>query len=436
MNDQQPVNPFRRILRSLGPAIITASVVLGPGSILSASKIGHTYGYQMIWVLVIAVIMMIAMTALSARLGIQLKGTICDELASRAGRPVAAAIGIILFLIAACFQFSNNLGILAAVEPFIDEGSNISLWIIIGMNAFIIMALYGFKHLYGLIEKLMKLLVGIMMIAFAINLFQVKPDWLATLSGFIPSIPEGTFDTILPKWDAGKDKVMDQMTPLVALYATTFSVAGAFYQSYLVRQKGWTRSDLKQGLTDSVLGISALGLITMMVLITAASVLYQNPDITKLGSVADVAKSLEPAFGKSAMIIFSLGIFAGAFSSFLVNAMIGGSILADGFGLGGYIDLKWPKLCTVFALLVGMFVAIYTKTMGQKPVGLIIFAQSLTVLGIPMLAVAMLWLATRADMKGENKIPAWMKILGYLGLISSIFLALRTAVKLLLPLLN
>lgn len=436
MNDQQPINPFKRILRSLGPAIITASVVLGPGSILSASKIGHSYGYQMIWVLVIAVIMMIAMTALSARLGIQLKGTICDELASRAGRPIAIATGIILFLIAACFQFSNNLGVLAAVEPFIDEGSNISLGIIIGMNVFIIMALYGFKHLYGLIEKLMKLLVGIMMIAFAINLFQVKPDWLAALSGFIPSIPEGTFDTILPKWDAGADKVTDQMTPLVALYATTFSVAGAFYQSYLVRQKGWTRDNLKQGLIDSTLGISLLGLITMMVLITAAKVLYQNPDVTALKSVSDVAKSLEPAFGKSAMIIFSLGIFAGAFSSFLVNAMIGGSILSDGFGLGGYIDQKWPKLFTVFALLVGMGVAIYTKTMGQKPVGLIIFAQSLTVLGIPMLAIAMLWLATRADMKGENKIPAWMKILGFVGLISSVFLALRTAVKLLLPLIN
>lgn len=426
MNNQPPSNFFKRILSSLGPAIITASVVLGPGSILSASKIGHTYAYQMIWVLVVAVIMMIAMTALSARLGIQLEGTICEELAKRAGRPIAAATGIILFLIAACFQFSNNLGVLAAVEPFIDEGSNVSLGIIIGMNVFIIMALYGFKHLYGLIEKLMKLLVGIMMIAFAINLFQVKPDWLAAISGFIPSLPE---------WDETKS-VKDLMTPVVALYATTFSVAGAFYQSYLVRQKGWKRENLKQGLIDSTLGISLLGLITMMVLITAAKVLYQNPDITTLSSVTDVAKSLEPAFGKSAMIIFSLGIFAGAFSSFLVNAMIGGSILADGFGLGGYIDQKWPKLFTVFALMVGMAVAIYTKSMGVKPVGLIIFAQSLTVLGIPMLAIAMLWLATRSDMKGENAIPTWMKILGFIGLISSILLALRTAFNLIMPLIN
>ncbi|HCO24654.1 MAG: manganese transporter [Gimesia sp.] len=422
MNDQPPTSFFKRLLASLGPAIITASVVLGPGSILSASKIGHTYAYQMSWVLVIAVIMMIAMTALSARLGIQLKGTICDELAERAGRPVAAATGVILFLIAACFQFSNNLGVLAAVEPFMKEGNDYSLAIIIGMNAFIILALYGFKHLYGVIEKLMKLLVAIMIIAFAINLFQVKPDWLKAIAGLIPSLPEQAAN------GAGMKEVM---TPIVAMYATTFSVAGAFYQSYLVRQKGWTRANLKQGLIDSTLGISMLGLITLMVLITAAKVLYQNPDVETLTSVSDVATSLEPGFGKSAMVIFSLGIFAGAFSSFLVNAMIGGSILADGFGLGGYIDQKWPKLFTVFALMVGMAVAIYTKTMGQKPVGLIIFAQSLTVLGIPMLAIAMLWLATRADMKGENAIPAWMKILGFIGLITSVLLAIRTAVNLL-----
>ena len=422
MNDQPPTSFFKRLLASLGPAIITPSVVLGPGSILSASKIGHTYAYQMSWVLVIAVIMMIAMTALSARLGIQLKGTICDELAERAGRPVAAATGVILFLIAACFQFSNNLGVLAAVEPFMKEGNDYSLAIIIGMNAFIILALYGFKHLYGVIEKLMKLLVAIMIIAFAINLFQVKPDWLKAIAGLIPSLPEQAAN------GAGMQEVM---TPIVAMYATTFSVAGAFYQSYLVRQKGWTRANLKQGLIDSTLGISMLGLITLMVLITAAKVLYQNPDVETLTSVSDVATSLEPGFGKSAMVIFSLGIFAGAFSSFLVNAMIGGSILADGFGLGGYIDQKWPKLFTVFALMVGMAVAIYTKTMGQKPVGLIIFAQSLTVLGIPMLAIAMLWLATRADMKGENAIPAWMKILGFIGLITSVLLAIRTAVNLL-----
>jgi len=61
--------------------------------------------------------------------------------------------------------------------------------------------------------------------------------------------------------------VKDLMTPVVALYATTFSVAGAFYQSYLVRQKGWTRQNLKQGLIGLDTRHQSVGLITMMVLI-------------------------------------------------------------------------------------------------------------------------------------------------------------------------
>jgi Mn2+/Fe2+ NRAMP family transporter len=106
------------IWKSIGPALITASVVIGPGSILSVSKIGHQFGYQMTWVLVLAILLMISMTALSARLGVTLDNTLCEELAQRAGRPLAALAGITLFLIAACFQFGNNLGVLAAIEPF------------------------------------------------------------------------------------------------------------------------------------------------------------------------------------------------------------------------------------------------------------------------------------------------------------------------------
>ena len=40
-------------LGSIGPAILIAAVVLGPGSILANSKVGWQYGYDMVWVLVV-----------------------------------------------------------------------------------------------------------------------------------------------------------------------------------------------------------------------------------------------------------------------------------------------------------------------------------------------------------------------------------------------
>ena len=431
----EATQPRRRgILSSVGPAIITASVVLGPGSILSSSKIGFLYGYQMIWVLAIAVALMIGMTALSARLGILLEGTLCDELARRANRPVAALTGISLFLIAACFQFSNNIGVVLAIEPFLDEGNTtLPIIVIVGVNILVVVALLGFKTLYANVERLMKILVGVMTIGFATNLIFAKPDLMELLGGLVPSFPEGTGNNILPVWTDGK--VSDNMFPAVAMIATTFSIGAAFYQSYLVQQKGWGKEELKQGFIDSTLGILILGGITLMILVTAASVLHSNENVT-LTSAADVARQLQPLFGSLATWLFCLGIFAGAFSSFLVNAMIGGSILSDGLGFGGYMEQKGPKICTILALVIGMGVAIWIQYTGQKPVNLIIFAQAMTVLGVPLLAAVMLWLATRSDMVGERSIPTWMIVNGWIGLALASFLALRTAVKLLLPLIH
>ena len=63
-----------RLFRALGPALIVASVVLGPGSILSSSKVGAAYGFSMVWVLLVAAGLMMGMVALGARLGVSLEG--------------------------------------------------------------------------------------------------------------------------------------------------------------------------------------------------------------------------------------------------------------------------------------------------------------------------------------------------------------------------
>lgn len=435
--------------RAVGPAIITASVVLGPGSILSASKIGYVHGYAMVWVLVFASLMMIGMMALSARLGVVLQGTLCEELARRDGRWVAVITGVSLFLIAACFQFGNNLGVLAAVDPFlpavdpatpgISMVGAIKLAVIVALNIVVIVALFGFRHLYKPIELLMKILVTLMMVAFAANLVMARPDLLEVLAGLIPSLPEGAASTLFPRIEAASmhgdivvepARITDNLTPVIAMFATTFSIAGAFYQSYLVRKKGWSIANLREGLVDSAVGVAVLGLVSLMIMVTAAAVLHGRDDVGELGSAADVARQLTPLFGSAATVLFCLGIFAGAFSSFLVNAMIGGTMLSDGLGLGGDIDQRWPKVFTVLALMMGMGVAIYVEATGLRPVNLIIFAQAMTVLGLPALAIAMFRLATLSDLRGDKAVPWILKFVALAAVVIVIFLAVRTVIVL------
>ncbi len=405
---------------SIGPAIIVASVVLGPGSILIASRVGCDFGYDLMWLLVFAAVLMLVMTTLAARLGTTLDGTLCDDIARRAGRPSAVFVGIVGFLVVTCFQFSNNVAVIAALESLVGEGQRWSIGLLVVLNLGFLGVLFGLKRLYRPVEVMMKVLIGLMMLGFLGNLVLSQPSLHGMLSGLLPRLPEGLAGGFLPA--AVNGEVRDQLLPVQALIATTFSVAGAFYQAYLVREKGWRQSDLRLGFVDSMIGISVLAFLTLTIMVTAAAVLHGRVTGSELESAADVAVQLEPLFGQWANLLFSVGLLAGALSSFLVNVMIAGTLLSDGMGLGGRMDQRWPKVFTATALLVGMGVAIAVLASGQSPVQLIIFAQALTVVGNPVLAGVLLWLSTNAQT------PRWHQALALMGFVVVLVLALRTGI--------
>jgi Mn2+/Fe2+ NRAMP family transporter len=143
-----------------------------------------------------------------------------------------------------------------------------------------------------------------------------------------------------------------------------------------------------------------------------------------------VANQLEPAFGPVATWLFSLGIFAGAFNPFLINAMIGGTIFSDSLGQGAKMDQLWPKVYTTLALAVGMVAAMLSIATGLSVVNIIVFATALTVLGVPVLALAILYLATRPKTRATGLVPGWMIGLCALAVLLTLTLAARTAWRL------
>ncbi len=404
---------MKKLLQSVGPAIVVAAVVLGPGSILTSSKVGAGYGFAGVPVVFGAALLMIGMVALAARIGVVYERSACDELADRLGRPVAVFIGVILFVLVALFQSSNNIAVVAGLLPIVEllrGGESIpvigQVLLLVAFNLFVIATLYLMRDLYKSIEKLMKWLIGVMVVAFIINFivaYMISRDYE----------PVGSVD----KGD---------LFALLGMIGTTFSVGGAFYQSYLVKEKGWGIQDAKKGLVDSVFSISVLGLVTVIILLTAERMFYGRPNPVELSGVGDVARQLEPLFGAWAVVVFSLGIIAGAFSSFLVNSMIGGTVMSDSIGKGSRLSDGWPIHMTTVALLVGMVVAIFSLTKSGSTVTLITIAQALTVLGIPALAAALIYLGTRPELTGDRKVPRWILTLAWIGFVVACGLAVRT----------
>jgi len=404
----------KNLWRTIGPAMVVAAVVLGPGSILTSSKVGAGFGSLGIPVVIAAAIMMIGMVALAARIGVSYQGSACDELAARLGRPLAVVVGIILFLVVALFQSSNNIAMVAGLSPLIEMmnggkavGTTGQMWMLLLFNGVLIAILYLMRELYQSVEKLMKFLIGVMVVAFLFNFLVVY-------------LTPRSFEFVTPKNQG-------DLIALLALIGTTFSVGGAFYQSYLVKEKGWGITDAKRGLTDTVVSISVLGLVTVVILLTSMRVFYGRPDQLELTSVDQVARQLEPLFGSWATVIFSLGIVAAAFSSFLVNAMIGGTVMSDSLGKGSRLSGGWPIHLTSVALLTGMGVAMVSLSQSGSTVTLITFAQALTVVGNPALGATLLYLGTRPELTGARRIPRWILALATVGFFVSCVVAVRTA---------
>lgn len=396
--------------------MVVAAVVLGPGSILTSSKVGAGFGGIGVPVVIAAAVMMIGMVALAARIGVSYQHSTCDEISERLGRPVAVVVGLILFLVVALFQSSNNLAMVAGLAPLVEManggkpvGTTAQILLLLAFNGVLIAVLYLMRELYQSVEKLMKFLIGVMVVAFLVNFL------------FAYLTPR-TFEFVAPIVHLDKGDLF----ALLGMIGTTFSVGGAFYQSYLVKEKGWGISDAKRGLLDTVVSISVLGGVTVMILLTSMRVFFGNPNQPELLSVDQVARQLEPLFGSWASVIFSLGILAAAFSSFLVNAMIGGTVMSDAIGKGSRLSDGWPIHLTGVALLTGMGVAMLSLTQSGSHVTLITIAQALTVVGYPALAAALIYLGTRPEMTGSRRIPRWILTLAWIGFFVSCFVAVRT----------
>ena len=114
--------------------------------------------------------------------------------------------------------------------------------------------------------------------------------------------------------------------------------------------------------------------------------------------------------------------------------MIGGSILADGLGKPARLSDRASRIFTVVVLLIGMIVAVLALRTGQKPVNLIIFGQALTVLGNPLMAATILWLANRKDIMGERRNTLLLNILGGVGFLVVLLMAVRVLISVILRL--
>ncbi len=388
---------LKKLFGLVGPGFVTASLVLGPGSVTVASKTGAIYGYDLMWWLLVLWAFMCAYTIMSFKIGAAVPQSMMTVVAGRFGRASSVILGLAVFLICCSFQTGDVIGVSTAMAALFSVPD----WVFkLGFPLLCIAIYYFAPNMYRFVERMMLVMVVLMIVSFFANLAMVKPSPGAVAQGFI-----------------FKPIQASQLGLMTAMAATNFVVAAAIYQAYLVKEKGWTVANYKRGIRDAVAGISILFVLVGVITITSAAVL--KPRGIPVSSAADMAIQLEPLLGRAAKILFALGLFAASFSSLAVNALTGATLLADGMGKDFRMKSPYVKGLASLIMLFGLILAF---VVGGSPVSAIIFVQKLTLLTVPLLALAMIWIANDESLMGKLRNRTWLNLVAGLGFVVILYL--------------
>ncbi len=380
---------------------MVAAAFIGPGTVTTASVTGARLGYALLWTIAFSIVATIVLQEMSARLGLVSGEGLGEALRNRFDNPAIEYLAIFLVVGAigvgtAAYEAGNILGGAAGLATI--TGVSSTIWgVVMGLVAGALL----FTGKYKLIERALVALVAIMAFSFVASAILIGPDLGAIAGGFVPGIPEGSLYLI------------------TGLIGTTIVGYNLFLHASNVQERWSGPGDLPASRTDTILSIAVGGFITITIMITAAAAF---PLGTELDDVGQMAQQLEPLAGSYAKIFFSIGLFAAGFTS-ATTAPLAGAWATTG-ALGWDSDLKSPRFRAVWGTILA--VGVLSVLLGGSPVQIIVFAQVVNGILLPIVAIFLIYAMNQTDLLGEYTNGPVANALGAIVTIIVVWLGLRT----------
>ena len=394
--------------RKFGPGILVAAAFIGPGTVTACTLAGSNFGFALIWALIFATAATVLLQDMAARLGAGARLGLGEALIQSAGSAWQKwAIGGLVFaalLVGNCAYEGGNLsGGALGLDALLETNSPGQAWLV-GILALVAGGAVLFGR-YALLEAVLIGLVMIMSAAFIMSAIIVRPDLGLFLSGLVPRIPDG--GTLMA----------------VALIGTTIVPYNLFLHAAAARRKWSTDADPKAARIDSALSIGLGGLISILILATAASALFKTG--LEVSNAADMARAIEPAFGESGRYVIGIGLFAAGLTSAITAPMATAFALSE--IVGGDEDRKATLFrgTALFVIIVGAAISLS----GIRPVSLILIAQYANGLLLPIIAGFLLYIMNRKDILGRHTNSLIANIAGGLAVLITLGLGMRLILR-------
>lgn len=329
-------------LRLSGPGWLQGAMTLGGGSAITSLTIGAVYGYELLWVqplsMLIGCIMLFALSYQTLSTGVRPYRAMRDHVNPGLAWAWAAA-ALASSIIWGFSHYPLSAGML---EEIVAVGTGFSLQgeadgaarelylFAFAVLVWMVCAFTAWNYGAGgrpvrIFETAIKLLTSMIVLAFAWVVGSAslngQVDWSAVMSGFVPRS--------LPGDAAG-------VTTVMAALGTAVGINMTFVYGYTLLERGWQREHRELARYDIVVGlVLPYILVTSLVAIAAAGAFYGS-DLSIQGKLSPaqagqmfVDAGMGPVTGR---LVFAFGVLGMAVGSLVMHMLCCGAAAAELFG--------------------------------------------------------------------------------------------------------
>jgi manganese transport protein len=384
---------------------VAAIAYADPGNFATNFTGGAAFGYQLVWVIVLANLMAMLIQSLSAKLGLVTGRDLAELCRERFPRPVTRGLWVQAELVAMATDLAEIIGGALALNLLFGVPLPVG-GLITCVVAFALLTLQqrGVRRF----ETVIAGLLGVILLGFLYNALRAGTDAGALATGMVPSF-SGVDGLLLATGILGAT-VMPHVIYLHSALTKTRAQAAA----------GTLGRALRFQRVDTLVALGAAGLVNLAMLVIAAR-LFFGSGIPGTDTLEGIHAGLGLTLDRYAALAFAIALLASGFASSSVGTYAG-QVVMQGF-IGRSIPLTLRRILT-------MAPAMLVLLAGADPTTALVWSQVVLSFGVPFALIPLVLLTRRRDVMGGHAnrpaVTALATVIAALIIALNVFLLIRT----------
>jgi manganese transport protein len=372
---------------------------MDPGNWGTNIAAGSSFGYSLLWVLLMSNIMALLLQSLAAKLGLVSGKTLAEMCRQEFSKPVVIFLWVITELAMMATDLAEFMGAALGFTilfhwPLLISG------LVTGVVVYLILSLYRFGYRY--VELAIAGLVAVIALSYVVELFFVRPEWAQVARGtFVPSLPNGA-----------------ALAVAIGMLGATVMPHNLFLHSSLVQSRqpkerkglgnhahhsGWrdlhTKKLFRLAVIDSISAMNGAWLVnSAMVIVAAAAFRFHHPPLA-VTSIRDAHSTMSFLFSGASSVIFGVALLAAGLSS-SATGTLAGQIVFEGF-LHHKVNVFLRRFITMLPALVVLGLMQYYPSR-VSDVSILVWSQVCLSLALPFAVVPLIMFTRRKDLMREH----------------------------------